>query len=223
MAIVGPVPCVDCSMYTVQHRQIVPVLIVDTSFKLRLENDSSIEMATIVATSPRRSTPNVLSNYCSQVFLYLFVVLSATDPEWEDNLEFLEFVNFVEEGIGNVRIPKRYIRDAENPFEFYMENEFKQIQIFKKYYHCVAGDLRGVSQQSVSVIIKRVSVLLAEQRRRFIKFPDTENGQRQNITRFAQIANFPGVGACVDGTHIPIANPGGINAEVFRTEKGTFH
>ncbi|KAJ8983163.1 hypothetical protein NQ317_016262 [Molorchus minor] len=146
------------------------------------------------------------------------------DPDWEDNLEFFGVRKFCGRRkplrvLYGKRIPKQIqifkkyfvlplisdrltkINNRGLPFA-----PLIQLLVCLRFYatgnfQCVAGDLRGVSQQSVSVIIKRVSVLLAEQRRRFIKFLDTENGQRQNITRFAQNANFPGVGACVDGTH----------------------
>jgi len=33
---------------------------------------------------------------------------------------------------------------------------------------------------------------------------------------------MPGVGGCIDCTHIRIQNPGGINGEVFRNRKGWF-
>ncbi|KAK5647938.1 hypothetical protein RI129_002830 [Pyrocoelia pectoralis] len=39
-------------------------------------------------------------------------------------------------------------------------------------------------------------------------------------TMFFGIAGFPGVIGCIDGTHIPIKNPGGQNAEVYRNCKG---
>lgn len=86
----------------------------------------------------------------------------------------------------------------------------------------MCGDLRKVSQGSVSVIVKTVSTLLAEKLPDFIKFPQTENSQRRNILLFHRIAGFPSVSGCVDGTHIHIVSPGGDNAEVFRNRKGYF-
>ncbi|KAJ8968685.1 hypothetical protein NQ314_002176 [Rhamnusium bicolor] len=82
-------------------------------------------------------------------------------------------------------------------------------------FQVVSGDLRGISQATVSVIIKRVSELIAEQTAHFIKFPAEEALQRKNITKFWRISAFPGVAVCVDCTHIPIASPGGDNAEVY--------
>lgn len=86
----------------------------------------------------------------------------------------------------------------------------------------MCGDLRGISQQSCSLIIKTVSILFAEQLGGLIRFPETEEQQQENITRFWNVAHFPGVAACLDCTHIPISNPGGENAEVFRNRKGFF-
>lgn len=84
------------------------------------------------------------------------------------------------------------------------------------------SDLLCISQASVSVIIKRVSVLLAQQLPIFIYFPRTEREQRQNIILFQNIAGFPSVAGCIDCTHVPILNVGGENAEVFRNRKGYF-
>lgn len=33
---------------------------------------------------------------------------------------------------------------------------------------------------------------------------------------------MPGVGGCIDCTHIKIQNPGGLHGEVFRNRKGWF-
>jgi hypothetical protein len=86
----------------------------------------------------------------------------------------------------------------------------------------VDGDLQGVSQATVSQIVKRVSVLLAENTANFVKFPCNEEGQRILIARFNQIYGFPCIAGVIDGTHIPIQNPGGENAENFRNRKRIF-
>jgi len=86
----------------------------------------------------------------------------------------------------------------------------------------VSGDLRGVSQQSVSLIIKRVSEEISRHLHHYIHLPDSQEQKRQNVRLFQAIAGFPGVSACIDCTHIKIANPGGDNAEVFRNRKGHF-
>jgi len=40
--------------------------------------------------------------------------------------------------------------------------------------------------------------------------------------KFYDVDGMPGVGACIDCTHIKIQNPGGPNGEVFRNRKGWF-
>lgn len=65
-------------------------------------------------------------------------------------------------------------------------------------------------------------MLLAEHVNNYIKFPTTENGQRENISVFRRICGFPGVGPWLDCTHIPVASPGGEDAEVFRNKKRYF-
>lgn len=53
-----------------------------------------------------------------------------------DYEDFLGFIDFFEENedelIRVVRIPKRYIRNAANPFEFYTDHHFKQRYRFSK-------------------------------------------------------------------------------------------
>lgn len=49
----------------------------------------------------------------------------------ENNLEFFDFLDFfVENGVQ--RIPKKYIRDMDNPVEFYRDDEFKNRYRFSK-------------------------------------------------------------------------------------------
>lgn len=49
----------------------------------------------------------------------------------EDNLEFLDFLDYAFDD-GVERIPKRYLRDLENPVEFFREDEFKIRYRFSK-------------------------------------------------------------------------------------------
>lgn len=55
---------------------------------------------------------------------------------------------------------------------------------------------------SVSRIIRRVSIAVAEHLGEFIHIPNENIKQQNNIRKFYQIGNFPNVAACVDGTHI---------------------
>lgn len=55
-----------------------------------------------------------------------------------------------------------------------------------------------------------------------MKFPET-NEQWENVKqRFYEIGQMPGVGGCIDCTHIKIQNPSGLHGEVFRNRKGWF-
>lgn len=83
----------------------------------------------------------------------------------------------------------------------------------------ITGDLIEVSQPSVSRIVKKVSRLICMKIKQFINFPSNLENVKLN---FYAIAQFPGVIGAVDGTHIPIQNPGGIHAEVYRNRKKTF-
>lgn len=86
----------------------------------------------------------------------------------------------------------------------------------------MSGDLRKVSQSTVSITVRKVSSLLAQNVQRFIKFPENENTQRENIAKFYRIARFPSVAGLIDCTHIPIVSQGGPNGEVFRNRKRYF-
>lgn len=160
------------------------------------------------------------------------------------------------------RIPKRYIRDMENPMEFYCDQQFKERYRFSKQtinnvifprivdqltkptgrglpippilcllitlrfyatgnYQIVSGDLRGISQPTVSRCIKNVSELIAAFARQEIKFPENQN-LRVTMQQFYNIANFPQVTGCIDCTHVPIKSPGGNLAEVYRNRKRSF-
>lgn len=180
--------------------------------------------------------------------------------------EFEEFEDILE-NVGQrnqlVHLPRRYIRDAENPLERFEDSEFKkryrfdkdtvtetllplviealekptnrglpippvlQLLVALRFYatssfQVVSGDLRGISQPTVSRVIKKVSILIAERLGDFVKFPNTVQGFRMNTTRFYEVDHFPNVSGCIDCTHIKISNPGGDNAEIFRNRKGFF-
>ncbi|KAH7973310.1 hypothetical protein HPB52_024118 [Rhipicephalus sanguineus] len=42
------------------------------------------------------------------------------------------------------------------------------------------------------------------------------------MEEFYAMARFAGVSGCIDCTHVPMKNPGGEDAEVFRNRKGYF-
>ncbi|KAJ8917007.1 hypothetical protein NQ315_012924, partial [Exocentrus adspersus] len=146
-----------------------------------------------------------------------------------------------------------FIRDAQNPLQFFNTQEFKLRYRFRKEvvldvllplvnqcltkqnkrglpippvmqlltclrfyatsnFQLVSVDWRGISQSTISNIIKTVSTLIAQRLGEFIHFPNTEEGFRSNFRRFYEIT-----------AHIlKIGNPGGDNGEVFRNRKGFF-
>lgn len=70
------------------------------------------------------------------------------------------------------------------------------------------GDFMCMDQSTVSRIIKKVSEAIAGLHNRFIRMPVTEQQRIISQNNFYQIARFPRVIGCVDGTHIAIQSPG---------------
>lgn len=66
----------------------------------------------------------------------------------------------------------------------------------------------GLSQPSVSRIVKEVSYKLADQLKTTVFFP--KRGVELNYTKqkFYEMHGFPNIIGCVDCTHIPIISPG---------------
>ena len=83
------------------------------------------------------------------------------------------------------------------------------------------GDLVGINQATTCRIIHKISKSIAKRKNRFISFP--ANDKVREIKRdFFQIAGFPNVIGCIDGSHVPIVSPGGDQAELYRNRKGYF-
>ena len=85
----------------------------------------------------------------------------------------------------------------------------------------VDGDLHGVSQSSVSRCVNAVANALNHHASQFIRFPTDEASQRHIKAEFYDIAGFPNVLGCVDGTQIAITAPK-LNEHVYVCRKG-FH
>jgi hypothetical protein len=95
--------------------------------------------------------------------------------------------------------------------------------LYSRYFlQVVVGDLVGVSQSTVSRIIKRVSLLIASLVQQHIKFPTTQAERATTMRQFHDLANFPGILGAIDCTHIAIQSPGGDHAELYRNRKGYF-
>ena len=72
----------------------------------------------------------------------------------------------------------------------------------------VTGDtVAGLDKATVSRIISRVTVALSRRIDQFIKFPQTLEDRDAAKLGFYEIANFPCIIGCVDGTHIRIIAP----------------
>ena len=83
----------------------------------------------------------------------------------------------------------------------------------------IAGDLCVTSKSTAWRSIHRIIKEILRIRNRHIYFP--EPSHFANLERqFRSTANFPGVIACVDGTHIPLKVPNNNKAELFRCRKG---
>ena len=71
-------------------------------------------------------------------------------------------------------------------------------------FQMVLGGTVGVSQSSVSHVVRDVSNALSTRARQFIKFPATAAECIQTKQQLFEIAGFPNVLGVVDGTHIAI-------------------
>ena len=89
-------------------------------------------------------------------------------------------------------------------------------------FQITVGDVIHVDQSTVSRVIKAVSISIAEKRRQFIKFPQSDREIMDAMESFHATANFSHVVGAIDGTHVKISNPGGEDALRFINRKGWF-
>lgn len=84
----------------------------------------------------------------------------------------------------------------------------------------LVGEVFGVDQSTASRTINRVTKALVRQMPRWVKLP---NQQEANDTKakFYQMAGFPNVIGCVDGTHVRILAP--IENEHEYVNRKNFH
>lgn len=95
---------------------------------------------------------------------------------------------------------------------FYATGNFQQ----------TVGDLTGVSQQSISRIIKQVSEAIASLRPKYIYMPRNQEEIQENYKQFFEIGCFPTVVGTIDCTHVKIKGQGGEDGEIFRNRKQFF-
>jgi len=89
-------------------------------------------------------------------------------------------------------------------------------------FQVAAGDLAGVSQQTVSRVVTRVTRVLGELYSEEVTFPTSQQDRAKTMRDFYAIAQFPAVLGAIDCTHIAIQSPGGDAGELFRNRKGYF-
>ncbi|XP_023949706.2 putative nuclease HARBI1 [Bicyclus anynana] len=89
-------------------------------------------------------------------------------------------------------------------------------------FQTVCGDLVSISQPTICRIVLRISKILCSHVRQAVKFPLPGPQSSAVHQSFYAIAGMPQVIGCIDGTHIPINNPGGPYAEVYRNRKSYF-
>lgn len=89
-------------------------------------------------------------------------------------------------------------------------------------FQIAVGDLAGVSQQTVSRVVTRVTRVLGELYNEEVTFPTSQQDRAKTMRDFYAIAQFPAVLGAIDCTHIAIQSPGGDTGELFRNRKGYF-
>ena len=83
-----------------------------------------------------------------------------------------------------------------------------QLLIALRFYACgsfqqVVGDTVGVEKSTVCRIVRRVSLALSRLLPQYCNWP-TEERKNEIKAGFFQVAGFPGVVGCIDGTHVRI-------------------
>ena len=86
----------------------------------------------------------------------------------------------------------------------------------------VTGDTTGLSQPSVSKLLRSFTVALCRHRRQFINFPEDAESIRTVKERFYEMSRMPNVLGAVDGSLIPIKAPSPETEHNFICRKG-FH
>uniref|UniRef100_A0A8C5BCZ3 Putative nuclease HARBI1 n=1 Tax=Gadus morhua TaxID=8049 RepID=A0A8C5BCZ3_GADMO len=89
-------------------------------------------------------------------------------------------------------------------------------------FQMVVGGTLGVSQSSVSRVVREVTNALCRRARQFIKFPATDAECIRTKQQFFEIAGFPNVLGAVDRTHIAIKDNAPNDEEAFVNRK-KFH
>ena len=115
---------------------------------------------------------------------------------------------------------QRVFRDLNSPFERCDNPTFRSLYRFSKptVSNILAG-VHGRHQTTVARAVSLVSFSVAKLRPKFVKCPSNDDHDH-TMTKFKEIANFPGVIGVVDGTHIRIQNQPGADGGLYINRKG---
>ncbi|GFN84833.1 low quality protein: putative nuclease harbi1 [Plakobranchus ocellatus] len=80
------------------------------------------------------------------------------------------------------------------------------------------GEMIGISRPTVSLIVKRTMNALLRRFAEFIRPPEMQDINRSKI-EFQEMAGFPNVFGCIDGTHIKIVAPPGNDEDMYVNRK----
>ncbi|XP_030745076.1 putative nuclease HARBI1 isoform X2 [Sitophilus oryzae] len=145
--------------------------------------------------------------------------------EFYSEIQFKKRFRFRKEVVRDILLPMVHVREPMTNRGLPVPTLIGLLLTLRFYasgsFQIVCGDLKGLSQSTVSRVVTRITRRLAAHSRTYITFPlneDIPEMQRQ----FSTIANFPNVTGCVDCTHITIKSPGGDVAELFRNRKRYF-
>ncbi|CAI6377785.1 unnamed protein product [Macrosiphum euphorbiae] len=123
-------------------------------------------------------------------------------------------------------MPMINIEDRRNNRGLPIPPLFQLLTLLRFYgtsnFQIVNGDLRRIHQSTVSRIITRLSKIMASNAKHHVHFPRNVDEWKVVQVKFYKMYKMPGIGGCIDCTHIKIQNPGGPDLEAFRNRKGYF-
>lgn len=141
-----------------------------------------------------------------------------------DDVDFLKRYRFTKDGVNNlVTLLERDLkRETKRSKAISVQHQILAALRFYGSggpYQLLDGDSVCLSQPSISRVITGVSKALCRRIDDYIKIP--EAGYAQECTRaFYDIAQFPGVLGCIDGTHIRIVAPSENPEQFINRRKG---
>lgn len=89
-------------------------------------------------------------------------------------------------------------------------------------FQAVIADVAQVSQAFVSISVKKISTAICRHRKDFIHMPSNWSEIAEAQQAFKNVAGFPRVIGCIDGTHVRILCPSFRRGELFRCRKNFY-